>query len=79
MTMQNPERVATKKDLKDFYDGIYPYLGGGGGGDSIQVLTMPEASQANESKIVEFVGDTTVDYTNGYFYECVGDGENPEN
>ena len=32
MTMQNPERVVTKQDLRDFYDGIYPYLGGGSGG-----------------------------------------------
>lgn len=76
MTMQNPERVVTKKDLKDFYDGIYPYLGGGGG--SIQVSEMPEASQSNEGKIVEYIGETDQDYTNGYFYECVGDGENPE-
>lgn len=28
MPMQNPERVVTKQDLKDFYDEIYPYLGG---------------------------------------------------
>lgn len=28
MTMQNPERLVTKQDLKDFYDGILPYLGG---------------------------------------------------
>ena len=76
MTMQNPERVVTKKDLKDFYDGIYPYLGGGGG--SIQVSEMPEASQSNEGKIVEYIGETDQDYTNGYFYECVGDGQDPE-
>lgn len=74
MTIQNPERVVTKQDLRDFYDGIFPYLGGG---DPIQVLTMPEASQANEGKIVEYIGDTTAAYTNGYFYECVSDGEDP--
>ncbi len=28
MPVQNPERVATKQDLKDFYDIIFPYLGG---------------------------------------------------
>ena len=28
MSVQNPERVVTKQDLKDFYDGIFPYLGG---------------------------------------------------
>lgn len=28
MSISNPERVATKQDLKDFYDIIFPYLGG---------------------------------------------------
>ena len=28
MSVTNPERVATKQDLKDFYDIIFPYLGG---------------------------------------------------
>lgn len=28
MSVSNPERVATKQDLKDFYDIIFPYLGG---------------------------------------------------
>ena len=32
MSVQNPDRVVTKQDLKDFYDEISPYLGGGGGG-----------------------------------------------
>ena len=77
MTMQNPERVVTKQDLKDFYDTIYPYLGGGGGGESVQVLIMPTAGQALEGKIVEYVGETNVTYTNGYFYKCVSDGESP--
>lgn len=28
MALENPERVVTKQDLKDFYDTIFPYLGG---------------------------------------------------
>ena len=28
MSVQNPERVVTKQDLADFYQGILPYLGG---------------------------------------------------
>lgn len=28
MSVQNPERLATKQDLKDFYDRIRPYMGG---------------------------------------------------
>lgn len=73
MTMQNPERNISKKDLADFYQAIYPYLGSGG----IQYETMPEASAANEDKIVQYVGDTTASLTNGYFYKCVSDGEDP--
>ena len=38
MPVQNPERVATKQDLKDFYDGIRPYLGGGSGGGGADAL-----------------------------------------
>ena len=73
MTMQNPGRNISKKDLADFYQAILPYLGSGG----IQYETMPEASAANEDKIVQYVGDTTASLTNGYFYKCVSDGEDP--
>ena len=38
MPVQNPERVVTKQDLKDFYDGIRPYLGGGSGGGGADAL-----------------------------------------
>ncbi len=31
MSVQHPERVVTKQDLKDFYDSILPYLGGSDG------------------------------------------------
>lgn len=72
MTMQNPERNISKKDLADFYQAILPYLGNGG----IQYSVMPEASSTNEGKIVQYVGETDT-YTNGYFYKCVSDGEDP--
>ena len=39
MSVENPERVVTKQDLKDFYDEIRPYLGGGGGSAGITALT----------------------------------------
>lgn len=38
MPVQNPKRVVTKQDLKDFYDGIRPYLGGGSGGGGADAL-----------------------------------------
>ena len=44
------------------------------GGSSIQVGTMPIASVDELGKIYEFIGSTGT-YVNGYFYECVSDGE----
>lgn len=46
----------------------------GNGGSSIQVNTMPIASVDELGKIYEFIGSTGT-YVNGYFYECVSDGE----
>lgn len=40
-------------------------------GQTIQVSTMPTASASELGKIYQFVGTTTLDYTNGYFYKCV--------
>lgn len=44
------------------------------GGDSIQVNTMPTAGSEELGNIYQYVGATTNDYTNGYFYKCVTDG-----
>ena len=33
---------------------------------------MPQASQDEANKIYEYVGTTDANYTNGYFYKCVG-------
>ena len=35
-----------------------------------QYDTMPSAS-GNAGKVVQYVGTTTANYTNGYFYKCV--------
>ena len=40
-------------------------------GQTIQVTSMPTASADELGNIYQFVGTTTVDYTNGYFYKCV--------
>jgi hypothetical protein len=45
--------------------------------DIIQYSTIPTASVDNLSKIIQYVGSTTNDYTNGYFYKCVSDGQDP--
>lgn len=36
-----------------------------------QVSVLPTASASNVGNIVQYVGATTEDYTNGYFYKCV--------
>jgi len=50
----------------------------GSGGQTIQYDTMPTASSENEDDIIQYVGATTQDYTNGYFYKCVAQGTEPE-
>lgn len=43
----------------------------------MQYSTMPTASADNVGDIVQFVGTTDSTYTNGYFYKCVSDGQDP--
>ena len=38
---------------------------------SISVNVMPTASEAVEGRIFQYVGETTTQYTQGYFYLCV--------
>lgn len=48
--------------------------------DIFQYTTIPTASSTNEGKIIQYVGDTTLVepiYTNGCFYKCEEDSENP--
>lgn len=45
-----------------------------GGGSAIQVDLLPPPSVDELGKIYEFIGSTGT-YVNGYFYECVSDGE----
>lgn len=40
-------------------------------GASIQVVAMPTANIENFGKIVQYIGITDTDYTNGHFYKCV--------
>lgn len=36
-----------------------------------QVVALPEANQNLIGKILQYTGETTKDYTNGYFYKCI--------
>lgn len=42
-----------------------------------QYTTMPTPSNLYENKIIQYMGDTNQDYTQGYFYICVSDGGDP--
>ena len=42
-------------------------------GQTIQMDEMPLASAGVVGKIYQYIGDTSVDYKHGYFYECVED------
>lgn len=37
---------------------------------SIQLSELPQPSQAEEGNIYQYIGSTTSNYTNGYFYQC---------
>ena len=36
---------------------------------------MPTPAAGNEGDIIQYIGASTQDYTQGYFYQCVSDGE----
>ena len=42
---------------------------------NIQVNTLPTASIDELDNIYQYVGTTDANYTNGYFYKCVSDGQ----
>lgn len=45
--------------------------------ESIQVSNLPIASASNLGVIYQYVGNTTLTYTQGYFYQCISDGTTP--
>ena len=43
----------------------------------VQRSALPQASEDELGNVYQFVGTTDANYTNGYFYKCVSDGQNP--
>lgn len=43
----------------------------------VQRSALPQASEDEVDKIYQYVGATGANYTNGYFYKCVSDGQVP--
>ncbi len=68
MAVNDPIKIITTDNLNRFKDNLNL---GSGSGESIQVSSMPTASSTLLGKIRQFVGTTTNDFTNGYFYKCV--------
>lgn len=52
-------------------------LGAGDVNAAPQYSSIPTASADNLGDIVQFAGTTDANYTNGYFYKCVSDGQEP--
>lgn len=44
--------------------------------EKMQYVTLPLPTDDLEGVIVQFIGATTLDHTNGYFYKCVEDPQN---
>lgn len=42
-------------------------------GDTIQIETLPTAGASEVGNIYQYIGETNLSFTNGYFYECVED------
>ena len=61
--------------MTDNFARLLALMGGNGGGstESIQVDTLPTPSADELGKIYQYIGNTTVNYTNGYFYKCVSE------
>ena len=43
----------------------------------VQRSALPQASEEEVDKIYQYIGTTDANYTNGYFYKCISDGQNP--
>lgn len=54
-------------------------IGSGGGGESIQVNVLPEASADELGKVYQYIGsdDVSNNLYHNFFYECVSDGQDP--
>ena len=39
--------------------------------DRFRFSTLPTASSSNEGKIVQYIGNNTASFTNGYYYQCI--------
>lgn len=57
-------------DIEDWEE-----VGSGSGGQIIQVEELPEPSEELEGVIYQYIGEDDDPLVNGYYYQCVSDGE----
>lgn len=71
-TYDNTESWLNATNVQDALDEINEKI------EIIQYSIIPTAVSENVGKIIQYTGTTTQTYTNGYFYKCVSDGQDPE-
>ena len=67
----------TQTDKSGYVLGTDGFVAGWVKPEIVQRSTMPQASEDELGNVYQFVGTTDANYTNGYFYKCVSDGQNP--
>lgn len=60
-----------KNNTEDSVLGLWRKFSGSGG---VQVTEMPLPDKVFAGSLLQFIGDTTADYTFGWFYTCVASG-----
>lgn len=70
--------IGTAQDPAYKYDALSGLVDLTGYQTKMQYASLPEATAAlaTAGTIVQYLGATTSDYTNGYFYKCIEDPEN---
>lgn len=58
-------------NVRGLYPPLFQSVPSGGGGGSSQVSTMPEPSESNVNKILQYTGEDTENFKCGYFYKCI--------
>lgn len=67
----------TQTDKSGYVLGTDGFVAGWVKPEIVQRSVLPQASEEEVGKIYQYVGTTDANYTNGYFYKCVSNGQTP--
>ena len=67
----------TQTDKSGYVLGTDGFVAGWVKPEIVQRSALPQASEEEVGKIYQYVGTTDANYTNGYFYKCVSNGQTP--